>query len=866
MADQTLAPPPGFAPIQPQSGDAPAPPPGFTPIQQQQPPQQQPSGFDPNTSGYDFNPRHLLEVGKGVIKGGMNTAAGLMENYAQLPASGAGPGLTTLAQKIRQHAVLHNKDQEAGNVLETVAELLTPAGVEGAGEEAAAHAGQIAEGAQTVAPKASQLLTKALARAKAFEADPELHALTKIGLKTLKGGASAAARGAVEQGAQTAIKSGGDPEATAEAAQTGAIAGGATGGVLSGGAEGVSQVAQDIESMRPGTTQMLGTKFQTLKDKLLLRNLGRVTQDPATQSVDEAGTHLGKTMVANSINRTNGMMPEAAQPLPESRQLPGGGGFSMQGEPTTEIHEGDIVQPARKKQIGTRVVEGKGPGQFDLGQYESGQPTPREAATPPETRTIYHKEPIFQYQNEARPGGTPRHDVITGPGTITAMSEAQARTRMGQYQRILNDDAQMEQLPQYQQEQIRQAHADLADQLGRVDDFHATQPHFPPGDPVDMVRHTNSYQDGVDQLKGHYGRFFTQADNASGGQFTELRNAERSLRARIWNPETPPANDAALKDALAQNLRDQDSWFQKYRTTATPEEWDAHRTGYQDALVNENLNDFLQAKFNGISRAEEARGAGQRVFQPSKNFNQQLEDLYNEGNNREVLERTIGQQHMDELKTMGQLFERADRRADTNGLINNITAAIRHHYHGMKGVLAAGGGGGVYALTHSVMGAAGIAGAPLVTGTAAGIRNAVQDELISNPEFLKQFNYSVMQRLPKARAGSMLAARIVASYPNLRLQNSEQQQAPQQQHLSESNDELGTRLTAQALRESPASAVQLQGSENAPLSPDLEDRVKNPKGTKAPLTDRVKQILGQYELKRPADRSFYNPERDASRQ
>ena len=71
-----------------------------------------------------------------------------------------------------------------------------------------------------------------------------------------------------------------------------------------------------------------------------------------------------------------------------------------------------------------------------------------------------------------------------------------------------------------------------------------------------------------------------------------------------------------------------------------------------------NLDDMLQRKFGGISRELEQRGIAsgnkrQRVFQPEKNFNQQLEDFYNEGTNRDVLTRTIGQDHMDALHDLG---------------------------------------------------------------------------------------------------------------------------------------------------------------------------------------------------------------------
>jgi hypothetical protein len=69
------------------------------------------------------------------------------------------------------------------------------------------------------------------------------------------------------------------------------------------------------------------------------------------------------------------------------------------------------------------------------------------------------------------------------------------------------------------------------------------------------------------------------------------------------------------------------------------------------------------------------------------------------------------------------------------------------------------------------------------------------------------------------------------------------------------NDALGTRLTIQALHDSPASGVLLKMPANwqtAPLSPDLEDRTSAPGNTTPPLMDRIQAGLNMFGQKAQA--------------
>lgn len=64
---------------------------------------------------------------------------------------------------------------------------------------------------------------------------------------------------------------------------------------------------------------------------------------------------------------------------------------------------------------------------------------------------------------------------------------------------------------------------------------------------------------------------------------------------------------------------------------------------------------------------------------------------------------------------------------------------------------------------HSVGAGLGIAGTPLMTGTVAGVRNYVVEQLLTNPQFARRFTYSVKNGVPPRTAGALLASHIIGA-------------------------------------------------------------------------------------------------------
>lgn len=720
---------------------------------------------------------HPIEEAKGFVKGAGNTIAGLLDAYANAPGGivpgvtpGAGPGLQQTASAIRARSQINNAAQEQGSIAETIAEFYALPELQ---EEKIA--GEI--------PSLSEHLADSAKLAKFLEGNTKIARLLRIGINTAKSGA----RAGVEQGTQTYLKTE-DPEQAESAAVTGTLLGGAV-----GGGAGAFREAQEVAAARrAGTRNIAGAGFETnpKTGDLLLRNLKQVGQDPATQATDEALGNIAKTGVVNSIKATNAARAPEPEIIPPSRQLPGRAGFTVGAaeEGTTPTKEGEILQPARKKQIGTRTVEGKGsptgvPDYQGTGfTGEEAPPPPREVAEPPTERGS-HREPIYQYLTSARPGTQAAVEGEAGPTAMIftdqgeGMSVERARQQLAQYDRILNDEDALGEMSMRQHRQITAARDDLADQLHRFDNYAASQPHFPAPDPLEVSRNTSSLSDAAEHLKAIHGRFWDAADNAAkeaGDEtFSSLRDEEKRLRKQIYG-ETPTGKLDELREQLADNQQRQMDFFDKYRTTVSPEEWATARRGYQDGIVLQNLDDFIQGHFNGITRAEEGRGVARRIFDPSKNFNNQLENFFNKGfrdseTNREVLERTIGQPHMDDLKRLGSLFQDSERMDATQGLFKTILSTVSRHYHGVKGILAGGalaGGAGLELAVHGAGKVAGLAGLPMVTGTVGGIRRYVTEQLMTNPEFMRQFTYAVENKIPPRTAGALLASRVISSLAN----------------------------------------------------------------------------------------------------
>ena len=579
-------------------------------------------------------------------------------------------------------------------------------------------------------------------------------------------------------GGGQALAHGATPTEALESAGTAGIIGGA----LDLGFRGLGAAG---EARKPGVTPIEGADFPTRADGTLnMPALSGLKVDPVTGKVDEALNNIGQRAVATSLNRSNAARAAMEQAAPQvvtdaSRMLPAPAdttpGFPVgPAEEPTPVREGQVAYDPGKQQIGTQTVEGKGPGTFNLPSYSpelwdaAAEAAAREGtlgATVAPRPIGSHREPIYQFRNEVRPGTmNPVSETASGPGTLIltndgqASSVARARAQQMQYQSIMDDPPVWDELGVRQQQAIQDAHADISEQLRRYDDYAASQPNFPPHDVADAVANTDSIGGAAKQIKANFAPFWQKANDLSDGEFSNLRNQEKALQNALRS-EGRTGDRQALMDQLNDNQQAQSDLFDRFRTQLTPQEWDVYRPGYQDGIVLDNFDNLIQSHFNGITRADVAQSGGalRRVFDPSTGFNQQVENFLNKGNNRAVLQRTIGNDGILNIKQMGQLFENSERQAATKSLLDTIGSSIRRHHYGIAGAA----GSLAYGASHSLGLAAGAVGGTLAAGAVTGTLKYITERLASDPVFLSRFLFAARNGVAPRIAGPILAATMM---------------------------------------------------------------------------------------------------------
>lgn len=223
---------------------------------------------------------HPIEEAKGVLKGAGDTAAGLLDMWANAPGTlpGVVPGTQAGAQQIagmiRQHTQASNYSQEQGKIAETVAELIA---LPEAQEEAIA----------SKIPTLSEHLADGAKLAKFLEGNSKVAAMLRIGLDTAKG----AARTGAEQGAQTFVKTGGDAPAATAAAATGATVGGMFGGGAGALRETGRAVANKVGQVLAAraATESAPANFAASASNTLRRAFDRIGGNEVAPAVSDYG-------------------------------------------------------------------------------------------------------------------------------------------------------------------------------------------------------------------------------------------------------------------------------------------------------------------------------------------------------------------------------------------------------------------------------------------------------------------------------------------------------------------------------------------------------------------------------------------------
>ena len=446
---------------------------------------------------------------------------------------------------------------------------------------------------------------------------------------------------------------------------------------------------------------------------------------------------------------------------------------------------------------GTRVV---GATEFPTapGSNDLLLPNVKDVATDPASGQVKElmgdigKEGVYNSANRTnamRPADSPAPQIIHNQQAykITA-----ARKQLTLYNKVLKDPDLIDRVGVQAKQAIVNDAADLKDQIGRYSDWSASQPRHPMLDALDAARNTDSLEDAADQLSTHHGAILDRLGDEGKYEYQRLLDQKQDLQDELNNPSKRPWTE--VNEDVKTNQKSIMDLLQKNRRKAAPGESEAAIEGQEDGDFFQNFHNFIRRRFNGVTAEEQAamqakpgaaKGDLQEVFKPGSSFEKQFDDWLDEDNgngstNREIAQRTIGDDNIANVKQMGKMFNDTTRRAQTQGLIKNIFQSVRNHYTGLKGYallglpLEAGLG-----FAHQWGKMAEVAAVPAYTGLVKGTRNYIADRLTVDPDFMKSFVYALDNKLPPRTAGPILASRLLGrSVGQAEVQKHRQEQQP----------------------------------------------------------------------------------------
>jgi hypothetical protein len=593
-------------------------------------------------------------------------------------------------------------------------------------------------------------------------------------------------RAGTVSGGQTLLHGGDSSDAIANAALTalgtGAVEGGTT--AASHSAETLRQpaprsiagedfplLASDPQSVKgPGSAQP--TAFQTAaaeagKERGVMAERQAAAQrglrNIAHDALDSEFNKVTQERTPPTATEDEGRMLPAPEPEPPQP-------FTIQtAGDHTETSEGTGVYEPRKKQIGHNVVEGKGPGQFDLSSY-SPELFDAEAERAAEEGTLgatrptapqqgSHREPIFQYLNAVKPGTEdPTSYGLTGGGTVTFSGPEEARAALDRHNDII-DSPEFNKLDPADRKHIKTQRESLQYQLdsyhaGLVDPnaYKANVPHFPVPDLEAAKANTHTLRDAANQIENLHQPVFQALDANTRGEYDTLRKEEMALRKIIQDPSSVKAYNRAIE--RTGEIRDRYLDFfndPQVAQRVSPQERQSAIDGYRKAQRLHDLSNFVESAHN-VTVPWSKRLGIERLFEPGANFQKGLEKVSDEGG--ADLESLIGPEGAANIGRMANMVSTPEKQAAYKGLLGNIAGIIKRNYHGIGGGRAIGAGVGAEAVLGTVAPAAAGAAAKFVIpgflGAAIGEGSArhVMNKLATDSLFNKRFTYAIEHNVP----------------------------------------------------------------------------------------------------------------------
>lgn len=702
-----------------------------------------------------------VDMAKGLVKGGMDTVGGLLtllnrsgshanpsaaDAYRQahpeatpeqaIDATTTAPdpqghihAVQAAADWLKQHAQSSNLAQSIGKLGEGVGEFLIP----GLQEDAAAKAGVEAP---TYAEKASE----AAKAAQFLEKTPigqKLSGLASIGLRALRG----AVEGGAGAGAQTYVKTGGDTNAAVQAGAAGAAGGAAIGAVAEGGGQFIAKRAAAAEkiagedvpalsSQQPGkgprgdVTAGEVPKFAAKQQAAAPKVFRNIAQRATKNALDDA--NRGR-VPAGLITDPARMLPAPADAKPYA--------FTIEGPGATSEETPAGAEP-RKKQIGTQYVAGKGSGTapkteaYDAGTFQHGD----QAALPPVSDAEPfgapgHKEPVFQYLTQLKPGQTAGGTSVTGGGDLVSAGPEEAQMHLSRLNELV-DNPPAGTSPQ-QVQAITDARDSLQDQMDMYNAHQRTMPNFAPIDSARAAANVGHFGEAEDQLQQAAKPIYQKIDAATDGQFGKLNKMRGAAAKR---------GDFTAK----YDYEDQIDKLIEDSGAITPAEKAQATKLWSTSKVLGGFNDVIDRAAN-VNDRYASQVAGGRSISGTKLQNGLQSLITRYGTSR--LESVVGQDGMENMTRMADLL-----KTQPQSKIQGLSLNIYHNLvHGKVGAAIGIGIG------HHLGGYEGA-----LAGSIAGSQaeRAILRYVATNPRVGQLFDYAVRNDVTPKVATGLIAAEI----------------------------------------------------------------------------------------------------------
>ena len=723
----------------------------------------------------------------GAIKGLGSTAAGIIElanKYS--PEIGAHPEKTHAAMEatanfLREHTQTHGFFEGLGEAGESAFELmgLPELDVLGVGAKAASGADKLSEAARV---------------AKFLQGSSKTAKVVRVGLDTIK----SAARAGVENAGQTYVKTGGDTEAAEDAG----IIGGAVGGVVGGGTSAyrtARKAASDLaEEIRPQSRTISDVPVETLASQS--RNASPAAADAAKiQETPEyrakqqaAAAKITQTEAQNSVRKSLTELnagretptvtdPARILPAPEDAK-PYQFTMDLAGAEPTPTREGQMAFDPGKQHLGSRTVEGKGPGQFDLASYSpelfdaetqrAAEEGTLGASRPLAPQEGSHREPIWQYRTSVKPdqADAASKGIIEGlqggRGTMTFSGPEQAVSGLNQLQNII-DSPRFPEMADAQQARVKNAAASLRQQLDDFNAYRIKNPHFNPVDIDAAAQHTGDFSQGADQLEQAVQPVYDQLDAASNGEWGRLRKIEQNMRRIVNNPTTPEALDAASA-RLSDTQGKMEKILADNKESINEPEWRAANRVYRDASTMRDIHGALEQSYNGVdpdvaeATKNDPSGGIPRIMTGSDAGFKRLQALRQ--SRPEDVQRVLGKGYVN-LYRMTDLLKDPQEAVAAKSMMKQIGTVLRRHGRALGGLGLGGIVGG--AVGHGVGGAVG-AGFGAAGGTMAGVlaeayTRRVIHRIATDPVLADRFIYAVKNKVSPRIAAPLIASMFTQS-------------------------------------------------------------------------------------------------------